>query len=61
MKKMILASALTLAGITGATVFLFLKQKSLLPLKNKVLQNFILYKLEVVLNKNLFSFKKDRN
>ncbi len=45
---MILAGALTLAGITGATA-LFLKQRPLPLLKNKALQNFILCKLEVVL------------
>ncbi len=60
MKKMILAGALTLAGITGATAFI--TETRLLPLlKNKSLQNFILCKLGVVLSKNLFSFKRDRN
>lgn len=57
---MILAGALTLAGITGATAFIP-ETKVAAAAQNKALQNFILCKLEVVLNKNLFSFKKDKN
>ena len=56
---MILAGALTLAGITGATAFIP-ETKVAAAAQNKALQNFILCKLEVVLNKNLFSFKRTR-
>ncbi len=54
---MILAGALTLAGITGATAFIP-ETKACCRSRTKLYKILFFCKLEVILNKNLFSFKK---